>query len=62
MKGGQMDAKWITVDEAAMLARVTERTIRHWVDKGAVRVTRPCVAARRVLVRREDVDPDAERK
>ena len=57
-----MDAKWITVDEAAMLARVTERTIRHWVDKGAVRVTRPCVAARRVLVRREDVDPDAERK
>jgi excisionase family DNA binding protein len=53
-----MDGKWITVNEAALLARVTERTIRHWIDKGAVRVARPCAVARRLLVRREDVDAD----
>jgi excisionase family DNA binding protein len=28
--------QWITMHEAAELARVTTRTIRNWIDKGAV--------------------------
>lgn len=51
-----MNGQWITIAEAALLARVTTRTIRHWVDKGAVRIARPSTVSRRVLVRREDVD------
>lgn len=55
--------EWITVAEAARLACVTERTIRDWVRKGAVEKTKPNPSARRVLVRREHVDPGGgERK
>ena len=49
--------QWITMDEAARLARVTKRTIRNWIDKGAVQSTKASPAARRVFVRRDDVDP-----
>jgi excisionase family DNA binding protein len=48
--------QWITMEEAASLARVTKRTIRNWIDKGAVQATKASPAARRVLVRRSDVD------
>jgi len=48
--------QWITMDEAATLAHVTKRTIRNWIDKGAVQATKASPAARRVLVRRADVD------
>jgi excisionase family DNA binding protein len=50
--------KWISVRQAARVAKVSDRTIHRWIDKGAVRVTRPSPAARRLLVRHEDVDPD----
>jgi excisionase family DNA binding protein len=49
--------QWITMDEAAQLARVTKRTIRSWIDKGAVQATKASPVARRVLVWRHDVDP-----
>lgn len=49
--------QWITMDEAASLARVTKRTIRSWIDKGAVRASKASPAARRVFVARADVDP-----
>lgn len=49
--------QWITMDEAAHLARVTKRTIRNWIDKGAVQATKASPAARRIFVRRDDVDP-----
>jgi excisionase family DNA binding protein len=49
--------QWITMHEAAELARVTTRTIRNWIDKGAVQAVKASPAARRVLVRRSDVDP-----
>lgn len=49
--------QWITMDEAANLARVTKRTIRNWIDKGAVQSTKASTAARRVFVARDDVDP-----
>ena len=51
-----MKNELVSVKEAAKLARVSEDTVRRWVDKGAVRVlVNP--AARRLLVMRADVDP-----
>ena len=52
-----MKDELVTVKEAAALARVSENTVRRWVDKGAVRVLVPSPAARRLLVMRADVDP-----
>ena len=52
-----MKNELVTVKEAAALARVSENTVRRWVDKGAVRVLVPSPAARRLLVMRADVDP-----
>lgn len=49
--------QWITMDEAARLAGVTTRTIRTWIDKGAVQATKASPVARRILVCRDDVDP-----
>ena len=48
--------QWITMEEAASLARVTKGTIRNWINKGAVQASKASPAARRVLVRRSDVD------
>lgn len=53
---------WISVDQAARLARVSRRTIHRWIEKRAVRVTRPSPAARRVLIHQEDVDPNEHYK
>lgn len=44
------------MEEAASLARVTKGTIRNWINKGAVQASKASPAARRVLVRRSDVD------
>ena len=52
-----MKNELVTVKEAAALARVSENTVRRWVDKGAVRVLVASPAARRLLVMRADVDP-----
>jgi excisionase family DNA binding protein len=52
-----MKHELVTVKEAAALARVSEDTVRRWVDKGAVRVLVSSPAARRLLVMRADVDP-----
>ena len=48
--------QWITMEDAASLARVTKGTIRNWINKGAVQASKASPAARRVLVRRSDVD------
>lgn len=52
-----MKHELVTVKEAAALARVSEDTVRRWVDKGAVRTIVASPAARRLLVMRADVDP-----
>ena len=52
-----MKNEHVSVREAAKLARVSEETVRRWVDKGAVRVLLASPAARRLLVMRADVDP-----
>lgn len=52
-----MTERLLTVDEAARLARVSPRTIKRWIAKGAVRAVRPSPAARRRLIPQEDVDP-----
>ena len=52
-----MKNELVSVREAAKLARVSEVTVRRWVDKGAVRVLLASPAARRLLVMRADVDP-----
>jgi excisionase family DNA binding protein len=51
------DERLLTVDEAAIVARVSTRTIERWILKGAVRALRPSPAARKRLIPREDVDP-----
>ena len=51
------DERLLTVNEAALVARVSTRTIERWIEKGAVRVLRPSPAARKRLIPREDVDP-----
>lgn len=51
------DERLLTVDEAALVARVSTRTIERWIEKGAVRALRPSPAARKRLIPREDVDP-----
>lgn len=52
-----MKHELVTIKEAAALARVSEDTVRRWVDKGAVRTIVASPAARRLLVIRADVDP-----
>jgi len=56
-EGMAHDDGLLTVDEAAMVARVSTRTIERWIEKGAVRTVKPSVAARKRLIPREDVDP-----
>lgn len=51
------EAQFVTVREAARIARVSERTIKRWIVKGAVRAVRPSAVARRLLIPRVDVDP-----
>ena len=52
--------QWITIKEAADLARVHRNTIQTWIRKGAVQAVRANPASSRVLVRRSDVDPDQQ--
>ena len=52
-----MTQRLLTVDEAATIARVSPRTIKRWIAKGAVRAVKPSPAARRRLIPQEDVDP-----
>lgn len=49
--------QFLTVSEAADLARVTTRTIRNWINKGAIRAVHPTPNALKRLIPREDVDP-----
>lgn len=55
------ERRFLTVREAADLARVSRRTIQRWLEKGAVQAHRPNPAARKVLIARSDVDPGGSR-
>lgn len=48
-------SKYITVKEAAEIARVTERTIRNWVAKGAITAQRVAGGRKLLLLRSEFV-------
>jgi len=45
---------YMTVKQAAERWQVTTKTVRRWIEKGAVTAHRPCAASRKLLIRRED--------
>lgn len=46
---------YVTVKEAAEIARVSVRTIERWIEKNAVTVRR--TPGRKLLLLREEVEP-----
>jgi excisionase family DNA binding protein len=46
------DRIYLTIEEAAELARAPEKTVRWWILQGRLRSFRP---GRRVLIRRDDL-------
>jgi excisionase family DNA binding protein len=49
-----MDDSFVTVAEIAEWLKVNQQTVRNWIDRGELRAVR--VGARRVRVRRADLD------
>lgn len=50
-----MSDPYVTVKQAAEIARVSIRTIKRWMEKGAVSVRR--TPGRKVLLLRSEVEP-----
>lgn len=45
---------YMTVKEAAQHWRVTEKTVRRWIEKGAIAAYKPCQASRKLLIDHKD--------
>lgn len=51
----------MTIKEAASHWRVTEKTVRRWIEKGAIAAHKPCKESRKLLIQREDANRSEEK-